>query len=677
MGLFDGILNQPKSASDQTKEDKDIVSDILKKLDDSRNSSTRITSEGVWLTNCAYLMGFDGVYFDTQLRQFKSTKGQSKLARTRLYINKILPTVNNRLSRLCKNPPKWEVAPNSADNEDKEAARLAFHVIEDIYQKQNVEQKRIPLTMWMQQAGHAYMKVCYDDQLGKPMVDPETNELMYEGDIRVDAVSAFEVFPDPMATTLEECRYVIHAKVRPLEYFRSHYAERGDLVKPEGVWLLSLQNEERVNSINSFGRGETQSQQTPNNSAIEITYYEKRSQAYPMGRMVTIANGVKLQDKSLPVGEIPFAKFDDIVVGGKYYSESVITHMRPIQDQFTRLMSQRAMWTNRLLAGKYIAAKGHGLIQEALNDQSGEVLEYDNVPGAPPPSAVQVPNIPQYAYAEEESLEKHLYDIPGINEISRSQLPSAGIPAKGMEFLQEQDETRIGIVTTYNEYSWARTFMLALMYAQEYYKTERLLKICGKNMQYTFKNFVGADLRNNHDVRVVKGSTIPGSRFLKRTETLNLFREGLLGDPADPKVREKVFNNLEFGFSDQLWEDYGIDMAQIQRSIEELKQGIPSPISELDNNALHVQEKNKIRKSEEFDAYPDEVKALWMQDINERLNVLVNAVNPDLQAQAKMEDAKYNLAQDELEEMTDYPVEGKSTIEQEQMARAPVPQGEV
>lgn len=637
MGITDKLFGdnnvRPESnISEQTSDEVALATYVKNKVEESRMSSSRITHEGIWMTNIAYVLGFDGVFYDTTLRQFRTvSKGSRTVRRSRVHVNKILPSVQNRLARLCKNPPKYDVRPNSSNQEDKDAARLGLQVLNMVWDMQNINEKRLDLFMWVQQCGHAYGKISWDTELGKPMVDPQTGELDYEGDIRFDVVSPFEVFVDPIATNMDEARWLVQAKVRKLDYFRTHYPEKGDLVKEEGAWLLSTQYEMRINSLNNRGQGQTGSQTIMKNSAIELAYYEKRSKKHPNGRMIIVANGVLLADKELPVGEIPFVKFDDVKVGGKFFSESVITHARPIQDQINRIISLRANWTNKLLAGKYISPKGAGLMQEALNDQSGEVVEYDPVPNAAPPQALPVPSIPQYAYTEEKDLLEHLYDIFGINEISRGQLPAAGIPAVGMQFLQEQDETRIGVVTESNEHGFAKIGQLILMYAQKFYITPRLLKEAGRNFEYRVKEFIGADLKDNHDVIVVRGSTLPGSKVLKRQEILNAYQQGLLGDPQDPKVREKVFGHLEFGDIAEMWDDYALDMAQIHKQITELEQGIPQIVSELDNHQLHISEKNKYRKSEKFDQLADPVKKLFLDDIEKHIQMLMHMMNPGLQ----------------------------------------------
>lgn len=643
MDFLQGTTDKLSGESDQSLDEKKLCSHIKAKVEESRNSGTRLAWLGTTMTNIAYLLGFSGVYWDGQTRNYRTTnQGSRYLARGRLNMNKILPRAQNRAARLCKVPPKYDVRPESPETADKDAARLGIDIINMVWDLQRVNQKRIELIMWVQQAGYAYIKTCWDSTLGRWI--PELGE--WEGDVRVDVVSPMEVFPDPTAKSLRDCAWIVHAKVRKLDYFKMHYPEKGHLVKPEDAWIVDLQYESRINNLNKAGPATSGTDTQLKNSAIEMVYYEKPSKQYPEGRQITVANGILLEDKELPIGEIPFAKFDDVVIGGKYISEAVITHARPLQDQLTRLITKRAEWTNRLLAGKYLAPRGHGISPEGFNDQSGEILEYNANPAAPrggEPTPLPVPNIPQYAYVEEEKLEEGLNDIFGLNEISNGQLPQS-MPAAGMQILLEQDATRIGVITENHEHAWADVGRHILKYVSRYYQTPRLIKVAG-NLQYTVKSFQGSDLRNNHDVYVVRGSTIPNSKVVERQEILTSYQMGLLGDPSDPKLREKVLSMLEFGDVAEMWQDFSIDMAQISRDLEAIKGGQLPDVNELDNHALHVQEKNRFRKSDKFDALSPESQAILLGNIEEHLQQQVSLSNPGLNQHVQMADMMAEKAQ--------------------------------
>ncbi len=654
---------QLTDANQQSQDDKALADYVKKFVEDGRSAGNRIAHEAVWMTNTAYLMGFDSVYYNSATRSFASTDGtagSNGLRRNRTFANKILPAVQNRQARLCKQAPKFEVRPEDNSNEAKEAARLGREVLLQLWDDCSVNLKRLMLTMWTQQCGHAYFHVGFDDELGAPLTDPETGDFMgYEGKVTVDVVSAFELFPDPLATTLEECQKIVRAKVRKLDYFRTRYPEKGHLVKQEGAWLQSIQYEQRINGLTSnsgiaSGGGSPQQME---NAAIELAYYEKRSRKHPSGRLIVAANGVILQDGPLPVGEIPLAKFDDVMVAGKYYSEAVITHARPLQDQYNRTLTRRAQWTNNLLAGKYLAARGHALAPESLDDSSGEVVEYDQLPnGAAPPTAIDVPVIPSYAYTETDQLDKEIDRIFGLSDVSKGELPSSSIPAVGMQLLLEQDETRIGIEVEQHEHAYAQVGQLMLLYAAKNFKTDRNLIERNENSEMIIRKFSGKDLPQRPDVRVVRGSTVPTSSAVRKQDVMNAYTNGLLGNPTDPLVQERVMEMMEFGDSDGLWEDAALDANQSRRDILMIEQGEKPKIDKGDNNPYLIRKLNNYRKSDKFLELPREIQNLLLEVRDERLTVLTKMVTPDIeQKEANIDDGLSAVEGEPLLDQLDKP----------------------
>ncbi len=632
--LFDKkapIEGEKWTLENQTPDETALCNYVKGKVEEVRASGSRIASEGIWMTNIAYFLGYDSIFYDTQLRAYRPVNNGSRfLKRSRVHINKILPTIQNRLARLCKNAPKFDIRPESATQDDKDKARQNLDILAQLWDQNGVQlnKKRIPLTQWAQQCGHSFIKLSWDECLGKPLINPETGELDgYEGDMRADVCSAFEIFADPLAKDMEEVQHLTQAKVRKLDYFRTHYPERGEAVKEEGAWLLSVQYEQRINSINKATSG-SGTNMAMKNSAIELSYYEKRSKKYPNGRHIVTANGVLLKDDELIIGEIPFTKFDDVLVAGKFYSESIITHLRPIQDQFNRLYTIRSAWTNKLLRGKYVVAKGHGISNESINDDDDEVLQYDPVPNAPAPAQMNIPTIPQYAYIEEEKLEKQFDGISGIGEVSQGQAPSGAMPAIGMQLLQEQDETRIGIETEWSEDGYARVGRQLLLMANKQYETPRKMKLAGKNGEYNIKEFTGADIGDAIDVIVVKGSTNPTSKVLRRQELMTLYGNGLLGDPADPKVRENLLSRMEYGDIGEVWLDQSLDMQQIKKTITEIEEGFQPEVSEFDNHDLHLQEKNRYRKSDKFTMLGPDRQQMMLADMETHLQWIVQLTSP-------------------------------------------------
>lgn len=621
---------------DQTLDEVKLVQHIKGKIDLVRVTNSRIAIEGIYMTNLAYLMGFDGVYYDATYRMFKNIDPKRKVTRSRFKVNKILPTIQNRLSRLTQSPPRYDVRPNSSSAEDKDCARLGVKIIEDVLEKNRFDELRQDLLMACMQGGDAYVQVCWDPCAGQPMIDPETEELVgYEGDIRLDVLNCLEVYPDPLAKKFEDCQYWIKAKVRKLEYFREHYPERGQAVKEEDVWLLSSMYDMKANALTAVGITGAQTQDQSRDSAIELVYYEKRSKKYPKGRMVVCANGILLEDKELPIGMFDCAKFSDMIIGGRYNSEAVITHLRPIQDQYNITRSRAADWIRKNMAGKYMVAKGAELMEESINNAESEVVEYTPVPNAPPPTAMQIPQIPPYVYKDLETQSSEFDFISGINEVSRGVLPSASMPAAGMAFLQEQDQTRIGVMTSRNEIGYAKIGEFILRYAGCYYEMPRMLKEAGDGLEYTVREFIGQDLKDNYDVIVKPGSTVPNSKVLKRQDILNAYSMGILGNPQDDLLKMKVLEMTEFGDSQEMWKKQALTLQRVNKNLAMIEQGQMPELSEFDMHKYHLWKMDEYRLSDKYQKLDDDRRQLFDFVMEWHVQALVNLQNPAV-AQQKM-----------------------------------------
>ncbi len=623
-------------AQDQPLDEQKIVNYVKDKLEQVRQTNSRIAVDGVYLTNVAYLLGFDGVYYDTTYRQFKNIDPKRKLTRNRFKINKILPTIQNRLARITQSPPKYDVRPNSTDTHDKDAARLGLDILNNILDKECFEEKRQDLHMAAMQGGVSYLQVKWNSEAGKPMVDPETGEMDgYEGDVELEVLNCLELFPDPLAKSLDDAQWFIKAKVRKLEYFQQRY-NRGHAVKEEDAWLISSFYDLKSNALTSVGVAGANTSNQMKNSAIELVYCEKRSKEHPNGRMIIIANGVLLEDKELPIGEFDVFKFDDIVVGSRYYSEAIITHLRPIQDQYNITRTKCAEWVRKMLAGKYLSAKGAGLGQEAINSDSGEVVEYNPVPNAPPPMPMNIPMIPQYVYEDIKVLDEEFNQVSGIGEVSQGVSPGSSMPWRAMALLQEQDQTRISVQTKRNEVGYAKVGSAILKYVAKNYVMPRVMKIAGDAMQYAVKEFVGSQINGNTDAIVIPGSTVPNSKVLKRQDILNSYQMGLLGDPADPKLRAKVLSMMEYGDVAEMWKGQALDMGQIKKAIDAIEQGEMPNNHEWDNHGLFLTELNDYRKTDKYEQLPDESKKIFEFVVEWHTQVIVNLQNPQLAQQQRM-----------------------------------------
>ncbi len=675
--LDDGV----ESEFDQPEDEKRLAAFVKERVEETRQHISRTTLEANFLTNVAYLMGFDGVTYDTHTRQFKNIDQRRRLSNNRYKVNKILPTVQSRLAQLTKSPAKYEVPPKSNDTEAKDAARLALKILVDTYERKRFELVRQDCYMSLQQGGFAYIQTTFDPTQGKPMYDPDTGAYVgNEGDIRFEVLNCLEVFRDPLAKTEEDVTWYVKAKVRKLDYFRERYKERGHLVQQEDAWLISTNYDLRSGAMNS---GQVQNAGSATNymknAAIELVYYERRSENHPNGRMVCVANGILLEEKELPIGEFDLVKFDDILIGGRFEAEAIVTHLRTIQDQYNLQRNRMSEWVRQLLAGKYLAARGAGIGQEQLDDET-EVIEYDPVPNDPNggrPQAADIPQIPAYAYKEIELMDGEFDFVSALNDVSRGTLPSASIPAAGIAMLQEADQTRISVQTSRNEVGLARVGTITLKYIEKYFKMERLMRDAGDGLEYAVKSFKGSDIKGNTDVIVIPGSTLPQSKFLRRQDIMNEWQSGLMGDPMDPKIRMRVHKMMEFGDQDEMWKKQALTEKRAKQVIDAIEQNdvnaLKLYLSEFDNQIMHLDIMDDYRLSDKFTKLSDEQKQLFKWVMEFRLQTSVSLSNPEIPQQQVLAEQMVNMSNQEALKSTASPSGADPEAMQVPTQQAPPP----
>jgi hypothetical protein len=259
-----------------------------------------------------------------------------------------------------------------------------------------------------------------------------------------------------------------------------------------------------------------------------------------------------------------------------------------------------------------------------------------------------IPTIPAYVYDDIKVLSEEFDFISGINEASRGVAPGAQMPFRGMALLVEQDQTRMSVQTNRNEVGYARMGCCILKYVGKYFEMPRLLKVAGDGLEYSVKEFKGSDLNDNYDVIVVPGSSVPGSKVLKRQDIINAYQMGLLGDPQDPKLRAKVLRMLEYGDVAEMWKDQALDEQQVKKTIAAIESGtfdFKNPGHEWDNHAFYIQEMNQYRKTDKFDGLSQKQQGLFNYVAEWHVEALLQLTNPGVAQQQMMAQHMVNTTQ--------------------------------
>lgn len=482
---------------------------------------------------------------------------------------------------------------------------------------------------------------------GQPIVDPmvkhffeknleqmgidsdEFEKRIYQGEIRVDVMSPFDVLLDDSAQVFEDCQYA----------FCIHPMSPDEIQERYGVRLSA-------NAVNrypdeqlpgAFGNLEAKTQEN-----VRIVYYGYflPGPKYPDGRFVVFTKNpsIVLYDAPwpYPFEQLPLIKFPGLRVPGQLWDTSVVEQAIPLQKELNRTLSQMIEYKNLTLKPQMLAPVGS--LRQRVTDEPGAIFEYNPVAGKVP-EAIPIPSLPPYVFEHLQDLGVRLKDVFGLNEIMDGKVPPNVEAGVAIDLLQESATDRLAPQIMLMERAMERAGNLMLQMAQKYYQEPRMLVITGSGSKPKVERFDDADLIQGVQVKVEAGSGLPRTRAGRQARVMQMLQMGILSptkaykylDMADFKgvqmqfeadeeqalrehdklmdggiINEQAANQAQQDLMMQMMQnpDQPIDPQLLQRSVEA---GL-EPLA-YENKAVHLDAHAAFMKSAEFEMMPPEVKA--------------------------------------------------------------------
>lgn len=564
--------------------------------------------EQQWAVNIAYLTGKQWVAYDKNSRKIIEKPKESW--EERVTINRIRPATRTELAKITKAKPQFDVIAASNEDDDIDAAKVGTQAVDYIWRSSNMDEKRFKAALWQISTGTGIIKTFWNDKLGDEVqlntldeqgnfaVDELTGQEITQtkrlGDIDNSVVSPFDFKFDPAAEEFDDARWCCENKLRTTDYVLDNYEVE---VAPEDN--LSSTNIFNGLLANINGNNADYKPVKVKNSVVVKEYWEIPSKKYPKGRHITIANGKLLQYEDNPYNRLPYFVFVHNMIPGRVHGSSNIEDLIPIQREYNKTRTQRRLNQTRT-GNPRLNVEANSLLTEPTNEP-GEILE--RKPNTAPPQWETPPAEPGHIQAELELQLRDFEDVSGIHEVSNGTAPTGIKSGVALNFLQEQDETKLGPIIHNVESTFTKWAQFVLVLMQQYYLEPRLIKIVGKNNQIETKEFQGSDLKGNTDVKVIAGSAMPKSIAARQDFVLNLWDRKVITDP------QKALKLLEFGNIEEIYEDLSIDINQAKAEQKQwLKGDFSHDTRDFYNHDVHVSEHNKFRKSDDYEKLPPEVQ---------------------------------------------------------------------
>lgn len=613
--------------------------------------NARVTIERQWYLNLAFYYGRQNVVFRQTPNSVVGASGAlytppAPYWRARPVINRIRPIIRTEIVKLSSQKPNVSVVPATNDDSDLFAAQAGEQIWESTYRNKKIAHILRRALFWSQTCGTSFVKCFWDPD----DVDKSANQM---GDFCYSPVTPFHIYaPDFREEELENQAFIIHATMRTKDELSLAYPGINFPTSKKG------HNEILDDSwINLVGAGNLQDKSSV--ICLEVWVKPEAIELFPQGAMFTligdtIVDGV--EGWPYQHNQYPFAKLDHIP-SGKFYSDSSIIDLIPLQREYNRTRGQIIEAKNRM--GKPQLAAPRGSVTAAkMTSEPGQVIEY--TPGMQPPTPIPLMPLPNYIITELDRITQDMNDISGQHEVTQGSAPSGVTAATAISYLQEQDDSKLA--HTYNsvEEGIEKIASLTLAYVVQFWDVPRMLKVVGNDGAFDVLNLKGSDLAGNTDLRVEAGSSLPTSKAARTAFIMDLMKMGFI----DP---QKGLEVMEMGGINKIYESVQVDVRQAQRENTKMAavnqqlldmhsqnqmqdmQTNPAkymdeatgqtklmqdvggnpiiplivPVNRWDNHTMHIEIHNKYRKSAAYDNLDDQQKQLFEDHVNQHAQAVV------------------------------------------------------
>ena len=557
-----------------------------------------------WDEAIRFLDGDQHIEYNVSLNRFQQiTVSKNNDFIPRPTTNYILPNVKTIVSQLTKQRPQAQVRPNSKDPQDIGAAKVSDLVLDAKHEELREEEKQMEKAYWGVACGTVFKKIFWDESTTKvlkvpkyktieqpteevPPTDgqpegtsaapvPKTQQVEVQdgfdefpvGDINSQVIPPFNIAVALNTRSPLELEWVMEYSVQKIDWIKETYGKTGNgytgkasEVTEEKNLNAVLQLEFKLRSLvgrRSGGSSSGESYQLKD-SAVLKEYYQRPTTKSPRGRMVVVASGKTLFDSPPEDGSPYFVEgFDDSwhpyvdwrfeIIPGRFWGKGGIEEQVPIQRRINAIDALIILNRRTMAIPQWLIPEGSGVPNGYISGKPGLNIPYRPVgANGAKPEKIIASGLSQDVFKEREQAVVDIKRVGMTQDVLEGVNPVGVKTAYQLEQLQENALAMYGSVFQRWEKSYEREEIKKLLLISKRYKEPRedfgkKLKAINKDItDIDLSLFKGSDLRDNVNVRVEVGSSIPRSKAGENA----LLREMVNGKILD--VIGNAINKKEF-----------------------------------------------------------------------------------------------------------------------------------
>jgi hypothetical protein len=296
----------------------------------------------------------------------------------------------------------------------------------------------------------------------------------------------------------------------------------------------------------------------------------------------------------LDTKRLPFTQIGCIERPDSQHFMSPVEYLRPAQMEFNQYRAQKIMAREAFVNYKWWIDTD--IDMESLPDDSPrQILRGSGGPAGKQPVILVPPPLPDNG--DGAWLEEQMMHIVGLHEVSQAQVPGRVEAAKAIEMLKEADADRLAVMLDMIAASISEGGLHQLMLAKQFVKEDVIVATYSREGVPEVKRFKAGDIKDSVSVNVTMGTGLARSRAARQDQLMNLWQNQIITDPAlMAELMEVPFPS----FADPRARDKRLAMNENYV----LASGQAVTPNSWDNHAIHLDEHNDYRKTQEFLALP-------------------------------------------------------------------------
>lgn len=447
------MLSNKKFKSVISDKDKILAADVYQKFKDAMLAKAPYTER--WFT---YLNAWDNsLYENSSVPSYK----------TNHVSNFIYSTIESMRPILFDQDPKFEAIPVSL--EGIQYANDINTLLDWEWHRTNMTEICLANSVYTFSIGTSIIMLNYEfsDNKGSGT----------DGEVTPVKVSPFNLYPDPLATSVEDAEYIIYADYFHVNKLKQKFPQYSDVLQGGDVQYSELVNDRDKNSnidnqvlvLEMWCRDYSSIEETDPSTGEKI-----KKKKYPNGRVITVAPeiGVVLSDKENPyhTGRFPFFIFKDIDVPFQFWGEGEVRWLIAPQKQANDLYNQIIDNAKNTANMQWIIDKNAGIPKGELTNRPGLIIRKN--PGteirrdAPP-------SMPMYVQEMINTLKNDIEVVSGVHDVTRGETPSGIQSAAAIVALQEAAQTRIRLKVKLHEHTLGKLGTEWYERIKQYWKFDR------------------------------------------------------------------------------------------------------------------------------------------------------------------------------------------------------------